>query len=128
LPLEPGETVPSDDDRPPCEGVGGAHSRQLGIAPDEFSHRNPGSDVVGKVAVSAGHRIRDADPGRGDHIPPDVDVLFPELLAKLPALGGLHREDVLQVHGDVEGGQPIQRKTEAVQDSARAAERGKSSW
>jgi hypothetical protein len=127
LPLEPGETVPSDDDRTPCEGFGGARSRQLGSALDEFSRRNPGSAVVGNVAVSAGHRIRDADPGRGDHVPQDVDILFPELLTKLPGLLGLYREDVLQVHGDVEGGQPIQHEKEAVQDSSQAVELASSS-
>jgi hypothetical protein len=78
-----------------------------------------GSDVVGNVAVSAGHRFRDADPGRGDHVPTDVDVLFPELLAKLPGLVGLYREDVLQVHGDVEGGRKFCTTVPLMNPSAR---------
>ncbi len=122
LPLQLEVEVPADDDGPSSGPVGRSRAWQGVDAADELPSRDSCPVTVGNVAVLTSDGVRDASPGGSDHVLPEEDVPWPELLVQLPALVGFHQDDAGEVHGGVQGQRAVQCEAEVVQNPPHAPE------
>ncbi len=118
LQLKLEEAVGADDDGPPGRGVDRPRARKLAQDSQEGGWGDARARVVEDVRVVAGDDVREARPGRGDHVPTEHHVAGPELLEEAQVAAIVDRNQLEQVHVDLQRGDDINGEPESVQDAA----------
>jgi hypothetical protein len=116
LPLKPQHEVLPDYHRPSSGGVDRPAAGEANHLPRKLRCRDAARPARGgDVAVVPRHGVCDADPGGGSHVAAQGDVAGPRLIGDVPPDEVLHRDDVLEADGGLQGRGAVQTEVEVVQ-------------